>query len=284
MSVLRVLASRVTAADLQTPLGPTLALTDTVADAEAAVLAPIPPPNDWSRLGEDPADRLCLVTSPDGHTTHVVNTLDLYGADQTVAEVAEPILPEDCIAADTPALQLAKFFSGRSRRWALVLTNTRLTGGVTQIDLWKPEFSICVLALLLEVEQRCAEALANDEEIDNIWASLTPNRQAKAMEVFAARKQRAPSTAPPGALVFCTTFADKAGMLSRLPSFANFPKSRLRSEFRTMERFRNLLAHSGASVVQDLEELTAVIDAAEATLKRLKPREEAAIRLVKSDT
>lgn len=282
MSILRLLSRHITVADLESPLGPTLSFSDDPVEAEQAIIAVAPAPKDFGRLGpSDTNETFCLVKSDDGRVAHGAFLCDIMGANRTVAEAAIPILPNDCIASNTPALQLLKFFADRSRPWAFVLTGTRLTGIVDKTDLWKPEFIVCIFALLLDVEQQCAEVLANHEEIDTIWATLTPGRQAKALEVFEKRTKKSPDMATTSDLVFCTTFADKPSMLALLPSFADISKRQLKTDFATMEKCRNLLAHTGESAVMELEEMVRVIDIAEGMLKRLLPQEEPTIRLVK---
>jgi hypothetical protein len=106
-------------------------------------------------------ERLWLVRNPAGDITHYVWGYDVGLEDGPLSAIAEPILPKHCIAASTPAIVLLRRFAEEPQgsRWRLVLHGTTLAGFLSPGELCRPELLICVLALLLGVEQRCAEAV-----------------------------------------------------------------------------------------------------------------------------
>ena len=89
------------------------------------------------------------------------------------------------LSGDTTALSAVKLFETSERSIAFVLHENRISGVLFGGNFFKPEFSICVLAMLLEVERTCLEVALRDAE--SSWMQLGPGRQAKAREVFALR-------------------------------------------------------------------------------------------------
>lgn len=285
MSILRRVAANVTAADLQQPLGPFLLLDETVIEAERKTAAAEPVNMPYRRRTDAFPDTVCLAGPSEGCPTHYLWQPDLCGGapEDKVASVATRLEVANCVAGDTPALTLATLLSrDKGWPWRLVLNHDRATGFVSHLDMARLPFSIAVLALLLDVEQVCLDVCSWEPgDAEAAWDLLAPQRQAKAREVYGLRVTSRLREPDYENLIECTTFMDKATMVSSLPSLSDMSRRSLTTQFRLMEKVRNALAHSSCC---SLEELLKAINVAEEILRRLAPAaERPPIRLVVSN-
>jgi hypothetical protein len=287
MSILRTLARHVTAGDLQHPFGPALSMELSGEVAHLSVYEAPYTPAPYHREIEEQMERICLISTGTERPTHYVWGIDI-DTDLPLADNAKEIRPSDCATDSTPALTLMTEFLESPKPYRLILTETRLTGFVCWADLFKPEVNVCVLALLLEVEDKCAEALTWEPmDAEEAFARLSEGRQQKAREVYTRAMSRDNESDTPVQaedLVYATTFVDKATMVGSLEQFAGVSRRQLEKEFVRMERTRNSLAHTRMRPTGELRELAEVIRSAEDVLRRLSPlSEQRGLRLVVSD-
>jgi hypothetical protein len=187
-------------------------------------------------------------------------------SERPLAESVQEIRPADCISESTPALALMETFTDSDKGWRLVLTGTLLSGFVLWTDLSRPELRVCVLALLLEVEEKCAELLTWDPgDAKAAFDRLSEGRRQKAAELIIRRASTEGGLNHlylPEEVVYSTTFADKATMVAPLEQFAGISRRQLQRNFARMERIRNSLAHTRMQREQ-LAEFREVIRSAE---------------------
>lgn len=272
MSLLHELTQHVTAADLRVPFGPNL---DESMDCEDALELVDVIDDAWrpySRSGQAPIARACLVMGDNKPVGFVFGT-DLASG-QTVGDVARPLRVECVVSDSTPALQLVRRWSSMKDPWALVLGPAGLTGSVSCAEMLRPEFAQCVFGFLLEVEQRIAEHVANDLDVSTIWTGLECKTKSKALKEFRKRYQMDADVGKKqdlAQLVFCTIFADMPTLLVASPLFGEWNHDELKNDMKLMRKWRNDLAHTRVDVGRNLKELNQVLDAGEKILQRLEP-------------
>jgi hypothetical protein len=202
MSTFRKLARRITVADLQGPLGPPLRLAMSSLEAWEELMQ--------SADGYDPIDRVSLVYDDSGIPTHYC----WFQALNAVGELrpnAEPLHTGLLLTSDTTALDAVLRLGLCEPPYAFVMRQHEITGVISSADFYKPEFAICVLALLLEVEDTCIREAMGDP--DAAWNRLRSQRQGLALKVYARRYDRDPQQAKRSTLLHCTMFSDKLPMV-----------------------------------------------------------------------
>jgi hypothetical protein len=284
------LAHHVTAGDLEAEFGPRLTLAGSIEEARDMLRSFPARPGPVHRDFDSEVERICLVhDGDDDEPSHFVWGEDLLTTDtdtDTVSAVATPLAARFCVTDTTPALTLMQRFHGSDTPWCLVMSGTELTGYVSWVDLFRPELRVCVLALLLDVEQRCSEAVTWEPgDAYAAWARLSAGRQAKAAETFERRRGRPPGEADVEELIYSTTFIDKAALISGLPQFSGLSRRQLSVVFSTMEKVRNTLAHTSMDSRGDFQQLVMAVHLAEVLLKALTPKSDVPpLRLVVSDS
>lgn len=229
----------------------------------------------YAKYGYEPFDRISLVVDKAGTPTHYCES-QLF---ETV-EKAERLDLSMMLSGDTTALSAVKLFETSERSIAFVLHENRISGVLFGGNFFKPEFSICVLAMLLEVERTCLEVALRDAE--SSWMQLGPGRQAKAREVFALRHKTDSEGVSKERLLHCTTFIDKQKLIQNAVEAVKLGKSWLGDFFKEMEQYRNHFAHAGEeSYPGGVRGLAKLIGDMERFVALFTPPAESAIRLVR---
>jgi hypothetical protein len=267
MSIFRRLAQRITVSDIQYPLGPSLTMD--MSDDEVLRAT------HGSADGDDPPERFSLVVDERGTPTHYFDNATY----ESVREGAEPLNPGVLVSSDTTALAALRRFGTRDGFLAFVLRESSITGLLYGASFFKPECSICVLAMLLEVERTCLELALRDPE--SSWAQLTPGRQAKAREVYAMRYKVDSARASCYHLLHYTTFVDKQTLIRDMPEAALLGRRWLNDFFKEAELYRNYFAHAAEENLFELPGLAKLTSDMESFIQRIAPAAEPPIRLVR---
>ncbi len=192
--------------------------------------------------GYDPLSRLSLVLAGDRPVGYIgFESLDTSLKD--VASVAEPILADGLVSADTPVLEVAKLFSKESRGFYFVLQESQITGTIHYEDLLGPQFKLCLFALTLELETTALDLALKDPAAS--WSVLSEGRKRKAMFAYNNRYSREPDPErlPIYQLLGCTMFIDKGTILRKRRLIAD-GSNEIDSLFDKADRVRNSCAHT----------------------------------------
>jgi hypothetical protein len=264
MNVFKRLARRITVADLQTPLGPTLQADTDVGDAFETCMEAA------DGQGYNAFERVSLVLNDAREATHYIWSEAIDSSAGIIGEIAEPLRSTLLVSGDTNALDAVKLLGTRDKPYAFVLCSSEITGVVSWADFYKPEFAMCMLALLLEVEQECLEVALRDPA--TAWSKLTPLRQAKAREVYAVRYNLDSEKAGKAELLRCTTFIDKKTLITDSTDVAPLGRQWLRAFFQQAEQYRNYFSHTGEDVrIGGVQGLANLISDAERLMAVLRP-------------
>ncbi len=258
LSVYHQMASLVTVRQIQTPLGLEIDFEMTVADAELQMFEA------GTEGGFNPVDRISLVVengSPMGWTAIGYDGVE-DPSTVKVGSVAEPIRPSQLITANTPYLDTLSYFAEEGFRFCFVLDGRRLTGTVDYAGLFKPPGRMCLFALTLELETNALRLCQRFAK--QCFDVLSDGRKEKAIAVWKKRyeSKRRYSHRPIddphdhlGEIVACTTFIDKARMISKCKLVIDRGRDEIDCVFNRAERIRNACAHpvEGESFQEVLE-------------------------------
>jgi hypothetical protein len=233
--VFQRIATLVTLADLTSALGPKL-------DAAMPIRAALELLEATAATGGyNPMARVSLVADSQGEAGSWVDFQNLATAeDSQVGAAAAAVSAGDMLTDSTTALHAAKLLCLSDRPRFFVLHNNDIVGTVGFTDLFALPFRLCLFSLTLQLEAAALSLLARDA--DASIAALTEQRRGYAGVVFAKRFGSSIDQSCLG-LLRCTTFIDKAKILSKRKLVAGYSKKRVQSIFSRAERVRNHCAH-----------------------------------------
>lgn len=267
-SVFDQMASLVTVRCLQTQLGPELRADQTTAEAWSLLMEDTPE-------GYDPTSSISLVVEKGEPIGWLA--LDMLDSDATVGACADPIQPGSVLSADTTGLEAAQLFGTPTSHFYFVLDHTRITGTLHYEDLFRLPFSLCMFALVLQLEDSALRLV--EVSPTESWGALPAGRRQKAETVYEARHGHAPDPTrlPFAELLECTTFCDKGTIIRKQSLLPDVDRKTLKAIFGRAERVRNACAHTGQNetsvslavkrtdlvqLIRDIRELVEKIEAA----------------------
>jgi hypothetical protein len=189
--------------------------------------------------GEDPMNQIALATDKG----HVIGWLsfDSLWAEKSVGECTDPIDHNTILAAGTPIIDAVRAFATTSQLFFFVLENNSLTGVLFYGDLYKLPFRLCLLSMLLGIEQLASD-LCKTQPVASLGA-LNSRRLGKAKETYRDRRYRYDDNGKEyeADLLDCTMFIDKVTILQEV--FEQTVPASTDRLFKFAEKFRNDLAH-----------------------------------------
>jgi len=158
----------------------------------------------------------------------------------SLAEIANSIDVDQMATADLPALSTVSLVTDPSSAIKFVLDGAEISGTLSYSDLFGAEFSLCLFALTLELEESALRLLLIRPEA--ALENLTEDRLNSAKAVAEIRYGSIRATNQRN-LLRSTTFIDKCTMIKKGGLIDALSNTKLQSVFTRAERLRNQCAH-----------------------------------------
>lgn len=118
-------------------------------------------------------------------TLEMCNCIGAWGAGDVLGDMTDGISLSQVIAADVPFLDAAEVLSADDYPFHFVLDGTKLSGWVNYFCLFGPPGTMCIFALMMELEAACLDLCRAFSE--QCWSVLSETRKNKAMDVWRKR-------------------------------------------------------------------------------------------------
>ncbi len=190
----------------------------------------------------DSFDHMALVTK-EGKPVGILAYDALTSAHESVDDTMDELDVSNLISAETPLLDIARYYMADSPWVFAVLKGNRPIGWFSYYGLLGPPFRACLFGLILAVEQSMADLLKKDAKA--AVGKLSEKRVEAARRVYGLRNEGRKEEHEPGgsALIDCSNFIDKLTILERLPTVLSTLPAFDRSLLVKAEQIRNMLAH-----------------------------------------
>ncbi len=190
----------------------------------------------------DPFDHMALVTK-EGKPEGILAYDELSPPQEIVDDTMDKLDLSNLISAETPLLDIARYYMADSARVFTVLKGNRPVGWFSYYGLLGPPFRACLFGLILAVELSMADLLKRDAKA--AVGKLPEKRVEAAKRVYGLRNEKRQYEHEPGgnALIDCSTFIDKVIILEKLPRVLSKLPAFNRSLLVKAEQIRNSLAH-----------------------------------------
>jgi len=190
----------------------------------------------------DPMDHLALVSK----NNKIIGFLfpeDLM-ADKMIQDVYTQLDPEIILSSDTTIIEFAKIVSTSEHNIYFVIHANEFVGWVSYRSLNKAPFHLCLLTLILALEQYLLFVLLTSPKA--AFENLSDGRKEKAKNLHAFKRYGLDENGQPylNDLLECTLLIDKIEMVRLHPDLKEFfPAAKNRKTSKIAEETRNRIAH-----------------------------------------
>lgn len=189
-----------------------------------------------------PDDEIAIVT--DGRAVVGWLYFEQLLADTPLSQCMAPLPADAILSSNTPLIDAVQILNSRSHDIYFVLTHGEITSWFASSHFFRLPFKLCLLALVLGLEQLMLEVLASDS--DKYLDHLSAGRRTIALGVYKNRRYRLDKEGQPYTrrLIDCTNLIDKFTMLRRDPLLlSECPAIKPKGTWVGIESLRNRLVH-----------------------------------------
>jgi len=253
-SALNRLNELITIRDIMEPIGPDLYTNCDRIDASEII----------QKFAEqnkiDPLDAISIVYD-NNNLLGYTDVIELSSEDPLESPISAAVIaPGNIISSTTPLLEALNIFAKSREENIFILDGGAIKGFINERSFTKPIFRICILALLLEVEELSLN-LINRKPLKSVEV-LSRNRLKKSIETmtnvyrnyFIIKKgkvylkdkdeSREPTESFPYRILSCTSFIDKGTIIAKRKLLQKYTYKQIRLIFKKMEKIRNSYAHT----------------------------------------
>jgi len=164
-----------------------------------------------------------------------------------VRDIMQTVEPSHLVSGDTTLFGAVNIFASGDRDWFWVLDGPDICGTLHASCFKRPLFAVCLLAMVLQLEQAALDLISCDfRDTNRHWSYLSDERKEKARKQYGIvykRGKKNPEAPTERLLLEMTTMIDKCTIVKKSQLLPHRAPGEIHEFFALAEKVRNDCAH-----------------------------------------